>query len=809
MIAKLSIIAMMALLANDSPAESQQQQVRPNLVTPNKAPAGETDLKKSATKTQTSDKAPPMMAMSLVAPLFIEDASTANTLTIVHDAATQAIVQVSIVDLQGQKIAAFSKPIATHGQTVIVLADELLKLRVTGPVSGSLIATPNPSNVSLAGQLSIIRKGMVPAEDLEEELPMIDSSRKNTFMALATGATGQPVVAVRSSSLAAQTLSIVCLIEGRQPQQTQRTLGANQGLFIDPCKGQDVALALDHPEKTLTTPKVVGVSITSDAMPGSLSIFGLVPRGIGPSDSYEPLQFHQAGSPGQLSNVYPGVPLGPTTDLQSLDFQPEIGLSNFGATPAHVLLRLAKGGDASTQPIATVTVPAYSSVRIPLSETAGDPGMANTITIQSDVTDSQLISNLRAVSTADRSIFVEVPNQNPAKSTNGGQHPWFLSATTTSKLYLYNATADSVTPTIRVYNGSQLWVQPTKLAPFETKVLDIRSLFDNAVKDSKGHVLTAASNGNLQGIVSWNSLKTNSIHGRVLQIDRTTLLTRNFSCELVYIACGAGFDPSSLFTVISASGDVLGGATTCPSIGQCTCDGSSCPGGVLEEASGYGWFVYNPDIAPITAGTYSSTATFFGNSVGNTTFDLSVSDDIGCYADGQGPVTVNPVMDPALQSLFDQSGIVQSWVLNADNSVTVTLNSYANAMLDMWQCGCTTQAPPFPSVLQFPNLVMTLTQVQLRYLWGWYVANKLPSPTGTWPGYNPTSPNAPGYEPDGNGDFVKDNSDGSTEKLHPDLGDSKHGPHWDYNYYPPSGPGAYGGRIYPDPDSTGGIFVHN
>jgi hypothetical protein len=85
------------------------------------------------------------------------------------------------------------------------------------------------------------------------------------------------------------------------------------------------------------------------------------------------------------------------------------------------------------------------------------------------------------------------------------------------------------------------------------------------------------------------------------------------------------------------------------------------------------------------------------------------------------------------------------------------------------------------------------------------------SPTGNFPGYDQNNPNAPGFEPDGEGNFIRNNPDGSTEKLHPDLGpNTPEGRHWDYNYYPPSNqPGAYGGRIFDDPESTSGIYVPN
>jgi hypothetical protein len=59
---------------------------------------------------------------------------------------------------------------------------------------------------------------------------------------------------------------------------------------------------------------------------------------------------------------------------------------------------------------------------------------------------------------------------------------------------------------------------------------------------------------------------------------------------------------------------------------------------------------------------------------------------------------------------------------------------------------------------------------------------------------------------DGNpsGDFIKHNPDGSTERLHPDLGDSSRGPHWDYGKYSPGPTGNKGSRIYPKPNDPGG-----
>ena len=88
---------------------------------------------------------------------------------------------------------------------------------------------------------------------------------------------------------------------------------------------------------------------------------------------------------------------------------------------------------------------------------------------------------------------------------------------------------------------------------------------------------------------------------------------------------------------MQASVSQNGYSQTCPSVGACSCDGSGCPDYDLEEAAGYGWSVFDTSIAPITSGAYSQQATFYGNSVGQTLFYLSMYDAYSCYSSGQGP----------------------------------------------------------------------------------------------------------------------------------------------------------------------------
>lgn len=104
-------------------------------------------------------------------------------------------------------------------------------------------------------------------------------------------------------------------------------------------------------------------------------------------------------------------------------------------------------------------------------------------------------------------------------------------------------------------------------------------------------------------------------------------------------------------------------------------------------------------------------------------------------------------------------------------------------------------------------VVAVIAGEAIHYLWRLWHSREA-SPVG-WPGFNGDSPNLPdGWDVEVDpktgkaGDYVKHNPDGSTEKLHPDLGDSTHGPHWDYNKYGPGG--NQGGRIFPDENGPGG-----
>lgn len=609
-----------------------------------------------------------MMPMPLVAPLFIEDGTTENYLTIVRSADSPASFEVKILDLRGQTQGRFSKAIPGHGQVRVRMSDELSKLHLDIPFVGSLIVTPNPTKSDIAAQLSIVRNSVVPAEYIEEELPMIDSSGKNVFHAVATGAVAQPLVEVRSASTESQNISLTCIVENKPRIQQKIALEPGQGKLLHPCSGQDVRFAgLDQiPKEHNAKRKVIGLSIQSDGMAGSFVAFGLAPRTVGPSLTYEPLAFQQSSNPGPSTAIYPGIPLGITATLQSLDFQPEIGLANFGADPAHVAVSFTtRATGDSPQPLGSFTVPPYATIRAVVPKISGDPDLANSIAITAGDANADVASNVRVTSLSDPLHFVEIPDERLTKPTNGGQQPWMLGQNTNSLLLLYNGTSSKQSASIRIYADRQMWAETLKLDAYQTATVDLRSLVKKRTKDSHGRILEGNPDRELHGMVNWSSLQTKAIFGRVMQVDSSTLQTRNFSCVDITIACGAAFDYGWLYIPFQNSAFNNGYAYTCSSVGACTCDGS-CPYSAYQDAFGYSWTVDNSSIASISSGSSSQEANFYGNSVNQTNFDLSVNDVNGCYASGQGTVQVKPTL------VLGIANGTTSYTINRSNG-TITL----------------------------------------------------------------------------------------------------------------------------------------
>lgn len=355
---------------------------------------------------------------------------------------------------------------------------------------------------------------------------------------------------------------------------------------------------------------------------------------------YEAVPFIQTGTLRSNVSTYPGVPVGITQPVGFKQFVPELGVANFGSKPANIKVLYTSAGLSSGTPqeIASVSVSPLTSTAIPIPDLPGDPNMQNSFLVQTDAEKGQVISTLHARST-DGEQILDLPNQDQKKLANGGQHPWVIDKSTASYLLLYNADASSPrNVAVTLYtgtNGGRI-SKTVQVDPAHTIALSVQDLLtetEGAKTSDTASNPEPAQVQSQQGIVTWLSLDASTIFGRMLQVNNLQRWSRNFSCQVEYIACAATAFPNT--TLLAGESNTLYGyANVCPSSGACTCDGSGSCTFQTAPASSYYWWVDDTSIASLSGSIYGSSVTVLPGSPGQTNVELSVADtsDYQCSA---------------------------------------------------------------------------------------------------------------------------------------------------------------------------------
>jgi hypothetical protein len=309
----------------------------------------------------------------------------------------------------------------------------------------------------------------------------------------------------------------------------------------------------------------------------------------------------------------------------------------------------------AAQIVAAIPVAPFSSVRIPVESVVGDQNMRNSFIVSSDGAKGQILSTLRAIP-GPGGEFVEIPREDRKKSTDGGQHPWIVDNSSDTYLVLFNPDKAAHTVGVSVYttNASKA-SNGIAVNPNQTIVLDLGTLSDRLIHPDKAIEDALSENHTPRrrrdGLVTWLSLDGNVIFGRVIQISSSQQWSRNFSCPVEYIACGAYINPSSATIGVNASKNFDGYAYVCPSSGACTCDGGTACTGQTQVVPSNSWWIGNTSLAHINGSPYNSSVSVGGSNPGQTSLSLGVTDgsDYSCSADtnlyGQ-PATITVKRQP-------------------------------------------------------------------------------------------------------------------------------------------------------------------
>jgi hypothetical protein len=597
------------------------------------------------------------MAMPLYAPLFIENHDYQSTLTMVSEVSQTVHATVIAKRADASTIAEQVVAFAPHSQVVVQLRDLLKPTGVTEAI-GSVQVVPDPMEVhtmAIAAQLSIADTRQSPPTYFEEELLSPDSMQPTEYRAVTPSATRSPSVALLNTAGAAETLIVSCLKTNGASTRQDYSVGPGQLALAQACDARnDEADALQTFEAAAGKggdPHPVAVDVSSTAGMGTFAVWGIADTASGATHSRISLNFANSAVAKSRLTVFPGVPVGVADLLASESFAPDLALANFGLRPAHVTISYSsmEAGNAQVQPIATLTVPPGTVQAAKVPDLKGDPGMRNSFTINSDLPPGTVIGNLIA---RGQELYPAVQLiGKDIEINNGGGHPWSIAGGDESTLLLFNHAAKATVFNVNISSQGTTWHRLLKLAPSETRSLDIRQLITSGTPDMGGKKLPPDSTS---GDASWFTSDAGNGAGRVLVSNPQSALARNFSCGSNIVLCGSYLGTSTATFAVGgtgALGPVYGNECTAWSPSDCSGQ-NYCTG----CASGnYFWTSLNNSVAPLSGASNAPGANFYGQAGGSATGQGQIyNSSCSFISDGTNNVQV-PTASRITQNINNQS----------------------------------------------------------------------------------------------------------------------------------------------------------
>jgi len=706
-----------------------------------------------------------MMAMPLVAPLFIQDRDFASTLVVVNGSAVTAVADVVLSGLDGREITRKTVSLTGHSQLRLEVF-QLLQTAVSGVTMGRITVTQNPTQKgsSLLASLSMTYLGSHQPTYIDEELAMPTTEGSQILRAVADQSSGSPLIAITSLSEMPQRITIECLGESetRSFSKSVQLLGG-ETLMTGACShrtvyGGDLATAFTEDGEEPREPHSVGVALRTDGMPGSFAAFGLARHRTDSDEYFSALTFADPKMIRSSSTVFTGVLVGSSSLFPKGKYVPQLTMVNFSTNDIHVRLKYAQSSVSTpvVQDLQNMIVPARSSTTLAVNSLKGDPGLRNSFLVIPDGAPGELVAKL--VSVSESSLReVELLGKDEMSKENGGSHPWSLEQSTESTLLLFNPSAEEQPFTVAIQAGNVLWQKVYKLASMQTEAIRIRGLIEGRIKDDRGKILPG---GALEGEVGWFTPGPGGGKGRILQSNPNLAMARNFSCGNGYVLCGASFSANTTTIPI---GQTATFGTLFSEVCFDSIPGPGCTGTFsYYGTSGYTfqWNTGASSIISFPGASNTATVTVYGQGAGSTSVTAYAYDPVGhCgpYLDGatgfvtptvsiSGPSYV-PLRTGAstgpnsmtLTSSVNPSGGTYGWTTSSNK---VSLSNTSSANVTVTSAAASAASPDVPITLTYTangQSANATANITVRKPSSLQLISDTPNPTGHTCTGSPTS----------------------------------------------------------------------
>jgi hypothetical protein len=595
--------------------------------TPHNAPRGISCAPGGACQTASASS-------SFLLPLFLSNHDFHSTAILVNSQSVSTYVDVTVRDSDGNVAVQQRINMAARNHTDIDIG-QLLESAHSNATRGSVLIVPatDGTGIGVIGQMSIAYNGSSQPSYLEYEPAKPNPANSLVLRAVADAGQASPIVGITSVASLAQNVTIQCL--GSAGPAFSKTVSVPpMGTLLTPACNSAASDPLGSAPSSSadTQTHAEGISLTTDAPPGSFAAVGFAPHHGADGTSFTAVPFSDPKGAKTSTTVFPGLPVGSATQLPGGYYVPELSVANFSSSPAHVTVTYSRtsNGTPEVRTIDTLVVPPGATATADLQGLQGDPGLQNSFEVTSDQPPGTVLDKIS--SRSDTGIrWVELPGKDLQNSHNAGNHPWTVANGTDSTLLIFNESTAAENFTVRVASGQVVWTKKYSLAPLETKAIDIAELIQDRVKDDSGNTLPL---GIQSGQANWSAPRGFGGTGRLLQSNPAQYAALSFSCGEYVVISGGDFYPDVTSELVGQT-NYLGTLYAQTSL----VEDPVCYGEYIGDSYDYtyAWWSENTSIANISAWGNTSDPEVEGLSPGNAQIDGDVSDDYGCaYLEGVG-----------------------------------------------------------------------------------------------------------------------------------------------------------------------------
>ena len=623
--------------------------------------------------------------MPSVAPLFLEGEKYTSKLYLVNPLSFGVQVSVTLYDMSGAALTTKQLYMSSNTQTSLSIRQVLSDANITSEAGSIEVISPQTA-APMLGQLSITRSGSKTAY-LDEELYMPSEDGSQTLRSVIDSPENSPVVAMTNiSTTTTQTVHVTCVTTSSIPIERILTIQPKQTVLSRVCSSSDASprssSSIDQGFTLVQDSKAgmagqgaAGISLVTEGPAGDLAAFGFVEHKdifgayFSAATFYDPKALLSSGF------IFAGVPVGMSRLLPSVTYTPQLAVTNFSSSPQVITASSAVTNDglAHLTQLATLTIPPSSSRMVPLGGMSSNLDWQNSFIVHSTGLPGDVISKMMFKSSSSLPN-IELVGKDEDHLSNAGDHPWSVENGMRSILVLFNYGTSAKEVTVRIASGMDIWLKIYTLQPNETRTISINKILRARLPDMNGHVLSATL---LNGELGWWAPSSGPprVTGRVVQLDPSGTMARNFSCPSVNGLCDITMSLSSLLLTTDDPEGIGGSPTYCeyqaPPTG-CPNDNLSTP---TQASLNWSWTSANTNIAQITSGATTSSSMWMGMTPGSTTSSLTarVQSNSNNFCQTSDPVYTKPsitysnLKDLALASAGATGAITSNQVTASGN----------------------------------------------------------------------------------------------------------------------------------------------